>query len=350
MQNNPNALGHTCAVAVALIYFWYFWKRNTEKRIIGAVLMFIVLYCVYSTQSKGSYIVSGLTLLSSLLFGRSKIFKVVAVGLALGLGGTALSQLPRMQTLTRKEEGVQGRLMAWEMARVAMYNNPHGVGWDKFVAVFLWEGEYVTKATHSSYVQIGAALGKPGLFLYMGLLWCGFRAIMFTKVRSDQELRVQGMLYAIFVPFCLSNWMIDRAYHTEFFTMLAAIAAFHRAVGLRIPSKLEAETQPASKVPVGSPSPQPDFVLSPVTDPSLQVALAHAASSNITLQANQPIAWNRGGPMVFPEPVNAEEQRAAQIQQDVKKAWRRIGLIDIGMAYLLYLGVIEAWEYIIKNF
>jgi O-antigen ligase len=348
MHNNPNALGHTLVVLISLVYFWHIWKRPFTRKLGGICLLLPVLYAIYATQSKGSYIVGLITFLTAILFGRSKMFKIVAIGLAVGLGGTALSQLPRMQNLSRREQGVQGRLMAWEMARIAMLTNPKGVGWDKFVAVFYWEGEYVQKATHSSYIQIGAALGKPGLLLYMGMLWCGLRGILFAPVRTEQERRVQGMLYAIYVPFCLSNWMIDRAYHTEFFTLLAAVSAFHRVVGLRLPTMLAGEQ-------LGK-APKPAFHFGSWAPPALHPAGESAAAGPVyaCIDERQKL-WDRGGARFSPvldAPVAPHPAVSEETDEKVrpKKPWRRIGIVDMIMAYVLYRVIVEAWEYIMKNF
>src|SRR5690606_320899 len=119
--------------------------------------------------------------------------KLLALAAAGTVGISALSFLPRMSGMSNlsSNEGVQGRLMAWEVAKTVFDSSPTGVGWKQFVPWVSWEGETFVKATHSSYVQIGADLGMYGLFLYVAGLWLSLRGLIFTAPRLTRSDRIR---------------------------------------------------------------------------------------------------------------------------------------------------------------
>lgn len=128
-----------------------------------------------------------------------------------------------------------GRLMAWENAHQSMERNSTGAGWRQFEAwiTFLDEsGRLITepKSTHSSYIQIGADLGQPGIYLWLLILFCTFRSVAFYKARDEIQERCRRAVLLILIAYMISSWMINREYHTEYYLIAAIGAAFHRLV------------------------------------------------------------------------------------------------------------------------
>lgn len=157
--NNPNSLGHTVIVAIPASYCLFSWKGGMSSRLIVFPLCAgLAGACAYFTESKGSYLVAGCLLVMVFVIGRPLGVKALALAAAATMGVSALNFLPRMEQMgnLRSDEGVQGRLMAWELARTARDKTMTGEGWRQFVAMITWEGETIRKATHSSYVQVGA--------------------------------------------------------------------------------------------------------------------------------------------------------------------------------------------------
>lgn len=301
LHNNPNSLGHSVVPAIALSYLLYFWRGSAIGRaVLFPAIALLVGYCAYETESKGSFLVGAVLLVLVFVIGRPKPVQILALAAAATIGVGGLSFLPRMEKMgnLRGDAGVQGRLIAWEMARSVTKRDSDGVGWRQFIAVFPWEGEEVVKATHSSYVQVGADLGTNGLFLYVILLWLASHSLLaasrLTSADTDRE-RCRRAALLLVVAYALSGWMINREYHTEFFLLLAVSAAIHR---LNL-----AEEREVYSVQAGAPEPEPGF---------LETASAQAILAG-------------------------------------KALWNRIGAFDVGMGIALTWGVLAAWDYILKN-
>ncbi len=235
LHNNPNSLAHTVIVALPLSYLIFFWKGSAAGRLLAfPACAALAGTCAYHASSKGAYLVAGGLMVMVFVIGRPLFVKLLALTAAGTLGISALSFLPRMSGMNTlsSNEGVQGRLMAWEVAKTTFEASPTGVGWKQFVPLITWQGESFVKATHSSYVQIGADLGLYGLFLFVAGLWIAQRGLVFTAPRftADDRSREFSRRAAILIvlAYAVSNWMINREYHTEYFLMIAVAAAIHR--------------------------------------------------------------------------------------------------------------------------
>ncbi|MEQ1749539.1 MAG: O-antigen ligase family protein [Prosthecobacter sp.] len=230
MHNNPNSLGHTLITAIPLAYFLYYWKKNMGAKIFAVGIATSCFSAIYETQSKGAVVAGFVSVVMSYSFGKSKFVQILLLSAALAGGGAAISLMPRMESMgsLRSDEGIQGRLLAWDQAKISVQNHFTGEGWKSFHAIIKWEKTWISKATHSSYVKIGADLGYPGMFIYIGILWLGVRTLLRAKPEDDELNRCRQCLFTLIISYIVSNWMIDRAYHTEYFLFMAAIGAFHR--------------------------------------------------------------------------------------------------------------------------
>jgi len=303
--------------------------------------------------SKGSFLVGFVVLLFALMYGRPRIFQLIMVSLAALGGGALLSVLPRMAELSKSDQGIQGRVLAWNSAWESLQQFPRGVGWNNFYASFMWEGELVLKATHSSYVQIGASLGYVGLFLYVGVLYSWFRTLLFVQPTTVEQDRIRRVLFVLASASALSNWMIDRAYHTEFFLLTAAVGAYHRLVA-RKPGESEESEEGEERESIGERrevvegpiAPEAEPVLGPLVPvpsfasfPSFAIAHGAIASGAAAHHYLQPgVAADSSGPLVREDFVSRFLR------------WPRLMVIDLPLIYLGYRLVLEIWEYTILNF
>ncbi len=236
--NNPNALGHTVAAAVPLCYVMLFWRMSGFSRmVLFPAALTLIVDCAWNTQSKGSFLVgAGLGVLVFVM-GRPKWVQIIVLASAMTVGVGALSFMPRMESMgsLSSEEGVMGRLMAWEMAREAYDRNTTGAGWKQFRAyITVKEGSrwiVEDKSTHSSYVQVAADLGMPGLFLWLLIPICTLRSVIFANVeKNGPEERCRRAILLLVTAYMVSSWMINREYHTEYYLIAAVGAAFHRLI------------------------------------------------------------------------------------------------------------------------
>ena len=327
LHDNPNSLGHSVVVVIPASYLLFFWRGTA----VGKYLLFpfiagITYWCAFQTGSKGSFLVGGILTASIFVVGRPKIVQVAVVITAITVGVSALSFLPRMSQMSdlRADEGVQGRLLAWEMARGVSKSHPTGVGWQQFVALIDWKEDSgaiiydLPKATHSSYVQVSADLGAYGLFIYLGGLWCVFHTLLRFKPANDSEDRCRRILWILLLGTAISGWMINRQYHTEYFLLLAATAALHRLAKAR---ELEAPPVAAAETPQDAP-------------PVLRA------------------------PEDFPEPTSPPEEprdapafttKADDGGKSPKPLWNKFGLLDLGACAGLTWLTLWLWDYIMVN-
>ena len=326
LHNNPNSLGHSVAPCIALRYVFYFWKRGMGSRLVVFPLCAaLATACAYHTESKGAYLVGAGLLSLVFIVGRPWPVKSLVIGIVATLGISALSFLPRMSQMgnLRADEGVMGRLMAWELAKSVVDKSSTGQGWQQFQAWITWEGDTFLKATHSSYVQIGADLGTYGLFLYVGGLWCAAHTLLsahrFTKAEPEQE-RCRRAMMILLAGYAVSGWMINREYHTEYFLILAAAAACHR---LCLAESLKQQAEESMRTDGGE-----------STDPVVPRIELRTTGAN--LHSPQPVPH-----LVLP-PGETESGPPT-------KFWKRLGLLDVAASAALTWSVLATWDYILKN-
>lgn len=234
IHGNPNSLAHSVIVALPVCYFLMVWRSGIVKRLQAVPLLLMAIYCVYCAESRGAFVAGIILVAFALVLGRGRVVQIWSV-LFLFCSSTALlSTLPRMDLDIRSDEGIQGRIMAWEIARTATRREMNGAGWKNFEAYISYEGETLRKATHSCYVRVAADLGYPGLFLYWAVMWCGLRSLFTLRTQSVEVERLRRTLLVMLAGYLISGWMIDRSYYVEYFLITAVCAALHRMHAVKV--------------------------------------------------------------------------------------------------------------------
>ncbi|WP_166442972.1 O-antigen ligase family protein [Phragmitibacter flavus] len=324
MHNNPNALGHSVVAAIPLSYVLWFWRGSLFQRaVMFPAFMILAGMCAWETQSKGSYVVGGMLTVLIFVIGRPKFVQIGAIAMAAVLGVGALSFLPRMEQMgnLRADEGVLGRLMAWEQARQATKDHATGVGWKQFIAFIPWVAEgnrpvIVAKATHSSYVQVAADLGIYGLFLYLAAQLVALRTLLVLRPRDEEQERCRRALILLIAANMISGWMINRQYHTEYFLMIAVAAAIHRlTVAEELTKAEEAKAEAARLEEAKFLDKAPVAQLTPV------------------------LIFQASGPGLV---------KSDSVPQ-IKKFWNRFGWLDLMVAGSATWLTIWIWDYIMAN-
>lgn len=313
-HNNPNALAHSVVVAIPLVFFLMFWKSTFVRRIISALLILLAFYASVETKSKGAFVVGGGAIVLALVFGRKKIVQILIISAAFAGGGTLLAMMPRMEEMNSlgSDEGVIGRMLAWEIARTSSINNTYGEGWKVFRAYVEYEGGVYPKACHSTYVRIGADLGYPGMFFFLLIIWCCFRILISVKTNNLDFERCRRMLFLLLATYIVSGWMIDRSYHTEYFLIAACCAAMHR---LQLAQGREIQAPESPEIALsnnGNSTSNPDRTINVIYDePDLQ-------------------------------PGEVEPKNKLQ-------KWTHLGIVDLFAAYVIMRIAFEVWDYIMGN-
>lgn len=347
MHNNPNSLAHSVVVLIPLAYFLFFWKNNIFKKMVAIGLWMITFECVYLTESKGAVLAGFATLVLAYIFGKSKVVQVLAITAALAGGGAAISLMPRMSEMSnlRADEGVQGRLLAWEQARTASRNSFTGQGWKNFKATIQWEKMWISKATHSGYVQVGAELGPFGLALYVGLFWLGLRSLILGKTKSLEEEACRRCLFALLVGFAISNWMIDRAYHTELFLFFAGISAFHR---LMLLDKAMEQGSRLKMIAGGDQVSESQIVAWP-PQPVPVMAMAGNVPGDFSMSSSEEDRSSSHSGATAGSVADGNWFISRDVLRTLPNWLSRPTLVDIAVAGAAAWAVFYLWDYILKN-
>lgn len=315
IYNNPNALGHGVVVILPLAYVWLVWRRGIVHRLLGLVGIMVGAYCVYLTQSKGAYLCGAATATVILLFRKARYVQIFLLAVMFTAGIGALKLLPRMENFSAKEDGIEGRLMIWQLAYNAMESTFSGEGWRRFEAWIDTE-QYglIKKATHGSYVNVGADLGYPGLFLFVGILYACFRTVWQARP-SEGDLEAQRLQRALLIlvsSYAASAWMIDRAYHTDYFFIAGACAAYHRLMTGLVSVSLDQSDAPLNTMGL----------------------------SIITPDAGVSIG----------APLDLTAENANSETKAYGLSWRRVELMDIVFIGVCFYAVVYCWHYLMTNF
>ena len=341
--NNPNSLGHSVILALPTLYFALFWRRTVSRWILGAALIALCAYCVYLTKSKGAFIVGFAVVVGSQFVGRRLITQLIFLGMAVMLGGGILSQLPRMEELqnVREDEAIMGRIMAWEVARTVTKQSNTGVGWKVFNPIIVFEHEETEKATHSAYIKIGADLGPYGMFLFIALIYSGFRVLFFTRCKTDEDERSRRILFALLLGYTLSGWMIDRAYHLEYFLMLGAISSLHRRMGVETGAVEDEDDLMVDEEDSDDVGEVEQSGVAPGERVELDDVIVLSKKRKTRMDTDIQRLEDLGGSKVAEELIEEELIRM--------RFWRRYGLLDIMFSLGATWLVFWIWDYVLKN-
>jgi hypothetical protein len=383
--NNPNALAHSIIPAVPLIYYLFVWRRVAAKAAI--VTLAIPVYCILLTQSKGAFISVFATALATLTFGRSKIWQVIILVLAIAFGYGALYSLPRMSELrkSKTDPAIQGRIAAFSYGLHLMRDNWFGIGLGNFEESFLRDGPmenheivryerngngnpgsgrgdegtptpvriniptHYLKATHSSYNENGAELGYTGLFLFVGLLYCCVRTLLVMKCENSEEERIRRALFAMVVAYAVSSWMVDFCYRPTFFLFIAAISGLHRYMLRKEEPQKPAEEAVALPPWLRRPRPiqMPGISLPGLAGLTAPVAAGSSMGApGLAIAAIPGTAYARlGSGRILPW----QEADPASDPPRARTVWNRLGIIDFFMILALTYVAIRYWEHIIAT-
>ena len=165
-----------------------------------------------------------------------------------------------MRTILKPQDdynftGDQGRVEVWKRGIGYMLDNPVlGVGGDNFptaegtlspLAREASIGHGVKwSAAHNSFLEIGAELGFPGLFLFLAALGSGFAALRAVRrapsqrssgARSPPPRQLAQALAAALLAYVVGGFFLSLAYHDMIYVLLALIVALHKVTvpGLR---------------------------------------------------------------------------------------------------------------------
>lgn len=379
---NPNALGHGVITLITAGLSW-FMMSGSKMRLLGAVMIGLAVHCVLLTESKGAFLAGagGLTLL--LLFKRPVWFQLGMLLVVYGVGFAVLSTLPRMNTLSKDDEGIQGRMIVWQQAKGSMESTTTGVGlklFQGFVPVRVAKFHktfYIPIATHGSYVRNGADLGYVGLMLFAGVFYGGARLLITARTEKGSEaMRAQRTIYAILATTAVSCWVVDRAYHMDYFLLSGLLSAFHRR--FLPPEKIgeddeDEEGLNAEEAAGANALPERGAYTAALSMPAIVSASAEPISVVRAARGNtvtEVVASGFAVPAASPAPPNEPPPRPvrrdgirdegddSEVEEDpepdengvIKVKWNCIGVVDLVLMYALLEIMLYYWELFSTDF
>lgn len=334
--NNPNALAHALAPALAMLYYCTIWKRSVFLKVLGIAGMVLVTFTIYLTESKGGFLATGATILAMFTFGRPKSAQIVIGAVVIMAGSAILYSLPRMTELNRSkgDQAIQGRVASFTHGYHYYQSLPKGVGYGQFIKRQIADYK-LNKAPHSVYNAIGAQQGKTGMFLFLLIMWANFRTLMFMKTQNVEQERARRILFTLVFSYAVSGWMADFAYRPSFFLFTASIAVLHRLVLLKQQEPEETNTEPQTMTwrqttaapALAMPSPLLKLATPSGSAPLAALTFMHAENPQIPT----------GG-----QNVNADTEPD-------KKSSRGVTWLDAGIVLVLMKLVEMMWVYCINH-
>lgn len=225
-----------------------------RDRVLAGVALPLLVWGLLATQSRGG-LLGLMAVFAVFAWGRvrNKLL-LVGAGAAAGLLLFLLSGIGTRQVVqegggaTAIDASAQGRLDAWTAAVNMALDKPlHGVGLDNFVENFFfytphWGG--LAKAVHSSWFQVLAETGFPGLVLFLALVLVTFRAGVqaLRRLRGlggaeavDLADRVEALVAAL-AGFMVAATFLTQAFTWPLYLLIALLVAARRiSAGLLAP-------------------------------------------------------------------------------------------------------------------
>jgi len=188
-------------------------------RMTGLLMVAPLLVATYYTGSRGGILATiGIMGLYVLARTRVSLGKLVFVA---GLLVVTLAIAPSYFTSTAdSSRSAQHRIEMWaEGVEMVRYNPVFGIGKGNFLS-------YTSKLiAHNSAIEIMGETGAPGLFLWLGIIYMGYKTLL-AGYRKSEDLRVQSYIVAIglsIAGYLLSSMFVTLEYETFYF--LLAISA-----------------------------------------------------------------------------------------------------------------------------
>jgi len=248
-DNNYLAMA-TLMVMPLLVYLF----RYSESRLIRFSFIGALLACfagVVATASRGGTV--GLAVLGLFLIWHSRR-KMLSLLVVASLAGALMSYAPqqwleRMDTITAATESdsFMTRVSSWKLNTIMALDRPlvggsysalenwaifdiYKLKFHRLDGIIASPEPTIAFAAHSIYFQTLGDLGFPGLFLFMGILFTGFRNIhhVLRYTRNDESLIWARDLAVLFrlslIVFMVCGALLSAAYFELLYIMLTQVS------------------------------------------------------------------------------------------------------------------------------
>jgi hypothetical protein len=208
-----------------------------------------------------------------------------------------------------------------------------------------FEDEEIFKATHSSYVLVGAELGRYGMFFYLAVLYASLRILMTSRCHRQEDETSRWAMFVLLLGYLASNWLIDRSYHLEYFFLAGAVSAFHRRLGVEA-GLLDQEWKNEEDEPEDHESDEPP----PLPEADAQDYDPETEYNGPVLAYQTKQAGLLDEAISRPGDVDMAQASEALREEELTKLlyWRRPSIIDLLLVALFTKIVFDLWDHLLK--
>ena len=216
---DPNDLGLTILVFTPFALVNSFSRKiNIFKRLLWLLAFFLLIYALYLTSSRGTFL--GLIAIITYFFIK-KFGKLKGAGIGIALFMVILALGPgRLSEISTEEASASGRLDAWATGLHLFFYRPIlGVGFGNFT-----EHHHLT--AHNSVVLCMAELGLPGVFAWMFLSVKSFKDMLTIEKFNKSGWMHQHLdtMQLALVGFFVSAFFLSRTYNEVYYIVIAISA------------------------------------------------------------------------------------------------------------------------------
>lgn len=203
--SDPNDLALAFVMAAGIMMAFVFGKTGFFTRITSFVLLGILLYGIYLTNSRGGLLAFMVTTYFFFVR-RTKTFLFGGI-----LGGVLASIFlifgpSRMGLISTTEASAHGRVELWYQGILMIKSNPlFGVGHNMFMAD-------LPQTAHNSFILAASELGMFGLFFWMGLIYISIKGLSMVQNKDPKLYNCALGLQSSLVGFCAAAFFLSRTY------------------------------------------------------------------------------------------------------------------------------------------
>lgn len=255
-----NHLAAALIMTIPLINYLRLHSANKWVRIGLVVVLFMTVFAVIGTYSRGGFI--GLTMMGMVYWWRSrgKFVGAMAIMLVVIVGLIAMPQkyFDRINTISNTEEdsSFQGRLVMWETAILIAKAKPlTGVGFRAYEKQHIFDkfnpGGGYARAIHSIYFETLADHGYPGLILFLSIAFLTWRnsrwIVKHTRRRPDLAWAhdLGRMMEVSLAGYLVAGAALSLAYYDMYLALVAITAAVRVVVSKQLTAKPRVIVHPA---------------------------------------------------------------------------------------------------------
>lgn len=235
--NDPNDLGVLFVTTLPFIGAWQSREVGWPRRVMNFIMLGIMVYAIYLTDSRGAMLAALLILAMHLSTVYGRVKTAVAGGIAMVLLSFVKTRLDKLDA---GEQSAFERIEAWYQGIQMLKSNPlFGVGFKQFQ-------EHHERTAHNSFILVFAETGLIGFFFWLSIVLVSFYLLIrLTSLDEDQACQENDPdKKALWLDYKKTGWLLlmslsgyvagafflSRSYDTFFYIVFGLVAGYSLAL------------------------------------------------------------------------------------------------------------------------